>query len=138
MRNGRVEGEDWKGSRKEDSSGVGSRWVSSRAHNSSSRSVCARVPPTLVAFVSHCMHARQIYRGELRGEWNEGGVGRGRKRERERERDTLVAGERATGKWRREGNRHFESFGKFERLNKSNGEDTREEMRNGRKGMVEW
>ena len=69
--------------------------------------------------------------------------GRGGEREKEGERErerecTLVAGERATGKWRREGNRHFESFGKFERLNKSNGEDTREEMRNGRKGMVEW
>lgn len=78
--------------------------------------------------------SRRVARRMERGRGGE----REKEGERERERDTLVAGERATGKWRREGNRHFESFGKFERLNKSNGEDTREEMRNGRKGMVEW
>lgn len=108
-------------------------------------SVCARVPPTLVAFVSRCMHARQIYRGELRGEWNERGRERWREREKERNREREREGGSkswGTGNEKMEEGREQTDISSHSRefairLNKSNGEDPRKEMRNGRKGMKE-
>lgn len=105
-------------------------WVSSRAHNSSSRS-CARVPPTLTAFVFHSMHAPRIYRpGTSRQksrEWgksrSEGKSGGGKTKFAKCTRGgELSRRTRPVGGWWGKPARHFESDDGFVRLNKSNGE----------------
>lgn len=118
--------------------------VSSRAHNSSSRiGVPGFRQRSWHSYLVACMRARYIEESCEENGTNGGGRGggRGRKKEIERERGRGSTswgtgnGKMEEGREQTDISSHSREFAI--RLNKSNGEDPREEMRNGRKGMKE-